>query len=56
METEEKKLDLNIELVVTPDKEVNIHKCITNDWPAKLLLEVMGVVEEKIRSYYSNKG
>lgn len=55
METEEKRLDLNIELAVTPEKGVYIHKCVTNDWPAKLLLEVMGVVDEKIRAYYCNK-
>lgn len=56
METEEKRLDLNIELAVTPEKGVYIHKCVTNDWPAKLLLEVMGMVDEKIRAYYCAKG
>lgn len=56
METSEKKLELNLELVVTADNKVNIAKCVTNDWPAKLLLNVMGAIDEKIGSYYSKSG
>lgn len=56
MDTSEKKLELNLELVVTPDNKVNIAKCATNDWPAKLLLDVMGAIDGKIGSYYSKSG
>lgn len=56
MEISEKKLALNLELVVTTDNKVNIAKCVTNDWPAKLLLAVMGAIDEKIGSYYSKSG
>lgn len=50
------RLNLDLELIVNPDGKTTIGKFVTNDWPARLLLDVMKGVNEKVECYYSKSG
>lgn len=45
------KLQLDIEVGFKEEK-VLLYKCVSNDWPAMLLMDVIKTISEKVDDYY----